>query len=64
MRIPLILRIGALVLATTGFYTYVGQMVPQKEVLPPKETAIKSVVRTITYDGQAGLESILRGGND
>src|SRR5262245_26432496 len=39
MRVPLILRIGALVLATTGFYAYVGQMVPQKEVLPPQETA-------------------------
>lgn len=34
------LRIAALVVATTGFYTYVGQMVPQKEVQPPKETAI------------------------
>lgn len=42
MRVPLILRIGALVLATTGFYTYVGQMVPQKEVHPPQEVAIKS----------------------
>ena len=40
MRIPHIIRIGALVLATTGFYTYVGQMVPQKEVQPPKETAL------------------------
>jgi hypothetical protein len=40
MRVPLLLRIGALVLATTGFYTYVGQMVPQKEVQPPKETAL------------------------
>ena len=40
MRIPLMLRIGALVIATTGFYTYVGQMVPQKEVLPPKETSL------------------------
>jgi hypothetical protein len=40
MKIPLMLRIGALVLATTGFYTYVGQMVPQKEVQPPKETAL------------------------
>jgi cytochrome c5 len=40
MKVPLILRIAALVLATTGFYTYVGQMVPQKEVLPPKETAL------------------------
>jgi hypothetical protein len=40
MRVPHIVRIGALVLATTGFYAYVGQMVPQKEVLPPQETAI------------------------
>ena len=40
MRIPHIIRIGALILATTGFYTYVGQMVPQKEVQPPKETAL------------------------
>ena len=40
MKIPLIIRIGALVLATTGFYAYVGQMVPQKEVQPPKETAL------------------------
>src|SRR5919109_3495308 len=40
MRVPLMIRIGALVLATTGFYTYVGQMVPQKEVLPPQETAL------------------------
>jgi mono/diheme cytochrome c family protein len=40
MRVPLPLRIGALVLATTGFYTYVGQMVPQKEVQPPEETVI------------------------
>ena len=40
MRIPHIIRIGALILVTTGFYTYVGQMVPQKEVQPPKETAL------------------------
>ena len=40
MRIPHIVRIGALVLATTGFYTYVGQMVPQKEVQPPTDTAL------------------------
>ena len=42
MRIPHIVRIGALVLATTGFYTYVGQMVPQKEVQPPEDAAIGS----------------------
>ena len=40
MKVPLLLRIGALVLGTTGFYAYVGQMVPQKEVQPPKETAL------------------------
>jgi hypothetical protein len=46
MRIPLIVRIGALVLATTGFYTYVGQMVPQKEVEAPKETALATNMTT------------------
>ena len=46
MKVPLILRIGALVLATTGFYTYVGQMVPQKEVQPPQEVAIKGDLTT------------------
>ena len=46
MRIPHIVRIGALVLATTGFYAYVGQMVPQKEVQPPKETALGSDLTT------------------
>ena len=46
MRVPLILRIGLLVLATTGFYTYVGQMVPQKEVEPPKETVLAKEMTT------------------
>ncbi len=46
MRIPLMFRIGALVLATTAFYGYVGQMVPQKEVQPPKETALGSDMST------------------
>jgi len=40
------LRIGALVLATTGFYAYVGQMVPQKEVQPPKETSLTGDIST------------------
>ena len=40
MTIPHAPRIAVLVLATTAFYKYVGQMVPQKEVLPPKETAL------------------------
>ena len=46
MRVPLIVRIGALVLATTGFYAYVGQMVPQKEVQPPPEIVIRSDLTT------------------
>lgn len=40
------IRIGALVLATTGFYAYVGQMVPQKEVQPPQEIALKGDLTT------------------
>jgi hypothetical protein len=40
MTIPLLPRIGALVLATTGFYAYVGQMVPQNEVQPPPTSIV------------------------
>ena len=46
MRVPIIVRIGALVLATTAFYGWVGQMVPQKEVQPPQEIAISSDLTT------------------
>jgi len=46
MRVPHIIRIGALVLATTGFYAYVGQMVPQKEVLPPQEIVVRTDLTT------------------
>jgi hypothetical protein len=46
MEIPHTIRIGALVLATTAFYTYVGQMVPQKEVQPPKETQLEADMST------------------
>ena len=46
MTIPHTVRIAALVLVTTAFYAYVGQMVPQKEVQPPKETAIGSDMTT------------------
>jgi mono/diheme cytochrome c family protein len=42
VRIPLLLRIAILVFATTAFYAYVGQMVPQKEVQPPAEIVLKS----------------------
>jgi len=41
VKVPVSLKILALTVATTGFYTMVGQLVPQKEVHPPKETAFK-----------------------
>ncbi len=40
MKVPVSLRIAALAVATTGFYTYVGQLVPQKEVHPPEEIVL------------------------
>ena len=46
MTIPHTARIGVLVLVTTAFYGYVGQMVPQKEVQPPAEIAIRSDLTT------------------
>ena len=46
MRVPLILRIGLLVFATTGFYAYVGQMVPQREVQPPQEIVVRTDLTT------------------
>jgi cytochrome c len=46
MTVPHPLRVGALVLVATSFYTYVGQMVPQKEVLPPQETVIRADLTT------------------
>ena len=46
MTVPVIVRIGGLVLATTAFYTYVGQMVPQTEVQPPQEMALEADLST------------------
>ncbi|HUR35642.1 MAG TPA: cytochrome c [Vicinamibacterales bacterium] len=46
MKIPLIPRILALVLATTSFYAYIGQLVPQNEVQPPAEVLIKADLTT------------------
>jgi hypothetical protein len=46
MTIPHGPRIAALVLATTAFYGYVGQMVPQSEVQPPEEVAIRADLTT------------------
>jgi len=46
MTVPVVARIGALVLVTTAFYGYVGQMVPQKEVQPPEEVAVGTNLTT------------------
>jgi len=46
ITIPHTVRVGLLVLATTSFYAYVGQMVPQKEVQPPAETVIRADLTT------------------
>jgi hypothetical protein len=46
MTIPIIPRIGALILGATSFYAYVGQMVPQNEVQPPQETVIRADLTT------------------
>jgi len=46
MTVPLPARIGALVLASTTFYTYVGQLVPQKEVQAPQETVLRTDMTT------------------
>ncbi len=41
MRGGVLLRIAALTIGSTGFYTLVGQLVPQKEVHPPVDVALK-----------------------
>ena len=46
MTVPHTVRIGALVLATTAFYGYIGQLVPQKEVQPPQEIQIRTDLTT------------------
>jgi hypothetical protein len=46
MTIPVAPKIGALVLATTAFYTYVGQLVPQNEVQPPEAIVISTDITT------------------
>ena len=46
MKVPHSIRIAGLVLATTAFYGYVGQLVPQKEVQPPQETKLRTDLTT------------------
>lgn len=42
LEIPIPIKIGLVVFGTTLLYTYIGQLVPQKEVLPPAETVISA----------------------
>ena len=37
---PVSLNVVLLVVGSSLFYTYVGQLVPQKQLLPPAEVAI------------------------
>src|SRR5262245_56614059 len=46
MTVPHSVRIAGLVVATTLFYSWVGQMVPQKEVAAPVETVMKTDMTT------------------
>jgi hypothetical protein len=46
MTIPHTPRIAVLVLASTAFYAYVGQMVPQNEVQPPEAVVIRADLTT------------------
>lgn len=46
MTIPHSVRIAALVVATTAFYGYVGQLVPQREVQPPEEIELATDMTT------------------
>ena len=46
MNVPVPLRLAAIALGATAFYTWVGQLVPQKEVQPPQVVAIAKDVTT------------------
>jgi hypothetical protein len=46
MRVPVGLKVVLLVVGATAFYTWVGQLVPQKEVLPPEEIEISKELTT------------------
>jgi hypothetical protein len=46
MRTPVTLNVALLVVGSSLFYTYVGQLVPQKQLLPPAEVAIAADLTT------------------
>lgn len=46
IKVPLAVKIGVLTLIATAFYTYVGQLVPQKEVQPPEVIELSEEMTT------------------
>ena len=46
LGIPVPIRIGMLLIGTTALYTYIGQLVPQKPVMPPEDVAIPNEATT------------------
>src|SRR5689334_11921977 len=46
MRMPVGLNVVLLVVGSSLFYTYVGQLVPQKQLLPPAEVEISNDLTT------------------
>ncbi|MCP3980157.1 MAG: cytochrome c [bacterium] len=56
-QILVTLKIAALIVVTTALYTYIGQLVPQKMVLPPQETVMRADMTTDELV-QIGLELI------
>lgn len=46
MRMPVGLNVVLLVVGSSLFYTYVGQLVPQKQLLPPAEVEIANDLTT------------------
>ena len=46
MKVGVLPKIAVLTLSATAFYTYVGQLVPQKEVQPPEETQLAADMST------------------
>jgi mono/diheme cytochrome c family protein len=55
VKVPILLKIGLLTVGATAFYTYVGQLVPQKEVQPPEEMQMAADMTTADLVG-AGKE--------
>ena len=46
MRMPVTLNVVLLVVGSSLFYTYVGQLVPQKQLLPPAEIEVSNDLTT------------------